>query len=164
MAVRSNNGPAKPEVRVSTRLQRKDPRLPVYVVIPDRHVQPWGLTGTTVIEGTANGFPFGRRTIKGWGKGNHDWFVEFTAPFCKKARLNVGDRVVLELQLADASTPKELESILSNSKDLAASWLACSERERRDAGEYIRAARAQLTRERRAASIAEKLRHRANYS
>src|SRR5262245_60457228 len=131
---------AQPEVRLATLLQRKDPRLPVYVVIPGRHVQPWALTGTTVIEGTANGFSFGRRTIKAWGKATEDWFVEFTAPFCKTARLNVGDRVDLELQLADASTPKELESILVKSKSLAAAWLALSERERRDAGEYIRAA------------------------
>ena len=162
MAVRSNA--AKPEVRLSTRLQRKHPSLPVYVVIPNRHVEPWGLTGTTVIEGTANGFPFGRRTIKSGGKGSDSWFVEFTAPFCKKACLKLGDRVVLELQLADASTPPELESILSKSKDLAAAWLALSERERRDAGEHIRGAKAQLTRERRAASIAEKLRGKSNCS
>jgi hypothetical protein len=49
----------QPEVEVSTQLQRKDPRLPVYVVIPGRYVQPWDLSGTTVIEGTANGIPFG---------------------------------------------------------------------------------------------------------
>jgi hypothetical protein len=110
------------QVQLSTQLQRKDPRLPVYVVISGRHVQPWGLAGTTVIEGTANGHPFGRRTIKAWGKGSGDWFLEFTTPFCETARLNVGDRVVLELQLADASTPKELESILSKSKGLAAAW------------------------------------------
>ncbi len=150
-----------PEVRLSTRLQRKDPRLPVYAVIPGRHLQPWGLAGTTMIEGAANGFPFGRRTIKAWGKGSDDWFVEFTAPFCKTARLNVGDRVVLELRLADASTPKELEAILSKSKGAAAAWLACSERMRREAGEYIRAAKAQVTRERRAAWIAERLRGKA---
>ncbi len=152
---------ARPEVRISTRLQRKDPRLPVYVVIPGRCVRPWALTGTTVIEGAANGFPFGRRTIKAWGKGSHDWFVEFTAPFCEKAHLKVGDRVDLEVQLADASTPKELGDILSKSESLASRWLALSEKERRDAGEHIRAARAQATRERRAASIAGRLRGKA---
>jgi bacteriocin resistance YdeI/OmpD-like protein len=148
----------RPVVRLSTRLQRKDPSLPVYVVIPGRHVQPWGLTGTTVIEGTANGVSFGRRTIKAWGKGADDWFVEFTAPFCKAAGFSVGDRIALELQIADASTPPGLEEILSKSKHVAAAWLALSERERRDAGEYIRAAKAPATRERRAAAIAERLR------
>jgi hypothetical protein len=132
--------------------------LPVYVVIPDQHVQLWGLTGTTVVEGTANDVSFGRRTIKAWGKGTDDWFIELTAPFCKAASLTVGDRVALELQIADASTPPELETILSRTKSVAAVWLALSERERRDAAEHVRAAKAPATRERRAAAIADRLR------
>lgn len=149
---------AKPPVRLSTRLQRKDPSLPVYVVIPGRHVQRWSLTGTTVVEGTANGVSFGRRTIKAWGKGADDWFVEFTAPFCKSASLAVGDRVALELRIADASTPPELEALLSKNPNAATAWRALSERERRDAGEHIRAPKAPATRERRAMAIAERLR------
>jgi hypothetical protein len=148
----------RPVVQLSTRLQRKDPSLPVYVVIPGRHLQPWALTGTTIIEGTANGVSFGRRAIKAWGKGTDDWFVEFTAPFCKAASLSVGDRIALELQIADASVPPELEKILSKNMDVAVAWHALSERERRDAGEHIRAAKAPATRERRAVAIAEGLR------
>jgi hypothetical protein len=150
----------RPVVRLSARLQRKAPSLPVYVAIPGRHVQPWGLTGTTVVEGSANGFPFGRRTIKAWGKGADDWFIEFTAPFCKAASLSVGDRIALELQVADSATPPELEKILSRTKSMTAAWLALSERERRDASEHIRAARTPATRERRAVAIAERLRGR----
>jgi hypothetical protein len=111
-----------------------------------------------VIEGTANGVPFGRRNIKAWGKGTDDWFVEFTAPFCKAASLSVGDRIRLELQIADASVPPQLEKIVSKDKEVAAAWFALSERERRDAGEHVRAAKAAATRERRAAAIAERLR------
>jgi uncharacterized protein YdeI (YjbR/CyaY-like superfamily) len=74
--------------------------------------------------------------------------------------LKVGDRVALELRLADASTPMELESLIAKNKSLRAAWLELSERERRDAGEHIRAGKGQATRDRRAASIAEKLRHR----
>ena len=55
-------------MKLSMPLQRKDPRLPMYVVIPNRYVQSWNLSGTTVIEGTANGFPLGRRTVKAWDK------------------------------------------------------------------------------------------------
>jgi hypothetical protein len=121
-------------------------------------VQPWGLTGTTVVEGTANGVPFGRRTIKAWGKGADDWFIEFTAPFCKAASLSVGDRVALEFQIADASTPPELEKVLLRTKSVAAAWLALSDRERREAAEHVRAAKAPATRERRAVAIAERLR------
>jgi hypothetical protein len=70
----------RPRVRLSAQLQRKHPRLPVYVVIPGREVKPWSLAGTTVIEGTANGIACGPRNIKAWNKGSDDWFVEFTAP------------------------------------------------------------------------------------
>jgi hypothetical protein len=148
----------QPEVEVSTQLQRKDPRLPVYVVIPGRYVQPWDLSGTAVIEGTANGIPFGRRTLKAWGKGTDDWFVEFTSPFCKVASLGVGDPVSLNIRLADTSTPQELKTIFLKRNGLEVAWLALSERERRDACEHIRAAKKQATRERRAAAMAEKLR------
>lgn len=149
---------ASTKVRLTTSLQRKDSSLPVFVVIPGKLVTAWKLVGTTVIEGTANGQPLGRRTIKAWGKSSDDWFVEFTAPFCKASNIEVGDSVTLELTLADMSIPVELERALSAKKNLHAAWLKLTERERRDAGEYVRAARSQPTREQRAASIIQKLR------
>ena len=148
---------SRQKVRFTTPLQRKDPRLPVYVVIPGARLKPWSLTGTTVIEGSANGVAIGRRNIKAWGKGSDDWFVEFTAPFCKTARLAVGDEVALELQLADASTPPELETLLTGNQRLAAAWQALSESARRDACEQVRAAKNEATRQRRAATLAAKL-------
>jgi hypothetical protein len=111
-----------------------------------------------VIDGTANGVPFGRRTIKAWGKGTDDWFVEFTAPICKAASLGVGDRVALELRIADASAPSELQNILSKNRSAAAAWVTLSKAERRNAGEHIRAAKAPATRQRRAMAIVERLR------
>jgi hypothetical protein len=145
-------------MKLTAQLQRKDPSLPVFVVIPGKHVRPWDLDGTTVIEGTANGHDFGRRTLKAWGKGSDDWFVEFTAPFCKTAGLGVGDKLALELRLADTSTPKELERLLSKNRSLKAAWSARSDRERREASEHVRAAKTEATRVRRAEAIAEKLR------
>jgi hypothetical protein len=148
----------QPELRLSTRLQRKDPSLPVYVVIPGRHVNLWSLAGTTIIEGTANGVSFGRRTMKAWGKGTDDWFVEFTAPICKAAGLSVGDHVVLTLHIADTSIPTELVRLIGKSRRVTAAWLALTERARRDAGEHIRAAKSPGTKQRRARAIAESLR------
>lgn len=144
-------------IKVTTQLQRKHPSLPVFVVVPGKLVQPWALVGTTMIEGTANGKAFGRRTIKAWGKGIDDWFVEFTAPFCKNAGLNVGDSIALELRLADTSTPEELATLLAQSKSLTAAWQALTERERRETSEFIRAGKAPATRAKRAVTIAEKL-------
>ncbi len=145
------------QVQIKTQLKRKHPNLPVYVVIPARHIQQLGISNTSVIEGSANGKDFGRRTIKQWGKGLDDWFLELTTPFCKQGGLAVGDRIDLEFQLSDTSTPKELEDILSENKSIASLWEALTERGRREAGEHIRAAKNSTTRKRRAKMIAEKL-------
>ncbi|NNC98665.1 MAG: YdeI/OmpD-associated family protein [Gammaproteobacteria bacterium] len=145
------------QVRIKAQLKRKRSTLPVFVVVPAKEMQPLGISNTSVIEGSVNGKCFGRRTIKAWGKGRDDWFLEFTAPFCEKADLAVGDQIDLEFRLADTSTPDELEDILSKSKELAVSWEALTERGRREAGEHIRAAKSPATRERRANLVAEKL-------
>jgi hypothetical protein len=145
------------KIRLTANLQRKHPSLPVYVVIPGKVVASWHLSGTTPVEGTANGHSLGRRTIKAWGRGSDDWFVEFTATFCNALNLGVGDSIALVLTLADMSTPPELESALSARKSLQAAWLALTERARRDAGEYVRAAKSPITRQRRATSIVDKL-------
>jgi hypothetical protein len=142
---------------LTSKLLRKDPSLPVFVVIPGRVVAPWKLEGTTVVEGSANGHSFGRRNIKAWGKGSDDWFLEFTAPFCKAAGLNVGDAIKLNLILADTSLPPELEGLLADAKAHARSWSKLSERQRREASEHVRAAKTEAGRQRRAAAVIDKL-------
>jgi uncharacterized protein YdeI (YjbR/CyaY-like superfamily) len=83
--------------------------------------------------------------------------VEFTASFCKTANLHVGDIVSLDVEIADMSIPQELQDILLRNKGLEVTWLTLSESDRRIACEHIRAAKAKATRERRAATVAEKL-------
>lgn len=144
-------------LRLSASIQRKSPRLPVYVFIPGAHLASWGLTRTSIIEGTANGHGFGRRTIKAWGQGSDAWFVEFTASFCKAAGLKDGDPVELEISLAETSMPDELNRSLMGERGLADAWSKLPERQKREAAEYVRAAKNQATRDRRAASIIEKL-------
>lgn len=138
---------------LTAKLQRKDPRLPVFVVIPAKVVSSWKLTGTTVVEGTANGYSFGRRTIKAWGKGVDSWFIEFTAPICKAAGLEVGKPVDLEFQVADTATPREIEVLLSASTALSRAWAGLSDRERREACENVRAGKSAATRQRRAEAV-----------
>ena len=139
-------------------VRRKDPDLPAFVVVPSKAVAHWKLTGTTVVEGPVNGYDFGRRTIKAWGKGIDAWFVEFTGPICRAAGLTVGDSVELELRLADTATPQELASHLSSSEHLFGVWSALTDRERREVTEHIRAAKNPATRERRAKLVADRLR------
>jgi hypothetical protein len=145
------------KLRTTVLVQRKDPRLPVYVVLPAQVVEPWGLTGTTIVAGTVNGSPMGRRTIKAWGKGTGDWFVEFTAPLCARAGLSVGDRLELELEIADTSEPQELRQALAASKELSAAWSVLSTSEKRNAAEHIRSAKTQQTRARRVALLSDRL-------
>jgi hypothetical protein len=45
----------------ATGLQRKDPKLPFCVVVPNALVAPWGPDATTVVEGTVDHHPMGRR-------------------------------------------------------------------------------------------------------
>jgi hypothetical protein len=148
---------AKLKAILSATLQRKDPGLPVFAVIPGKVIVHWKLGGTTMVEGTVNGYSFGRRTIKAWGKGVDAWFLEFTATICKAAGLSVGAPIALELWPADASTPVELGALISRSKGLSRSWSKLTERQRREASEHIRAAKHSSTRQRRAKAIADGL-------
>ena len=52
---------------------------------------------TTVVEGTVNGFPVGRRTLKAWGRGEEAWFRLLHPPATdtnSRALSFVGDGVV----------------------------------------------------------------------
>jgi len=148
---------ANSQVTVSTVLERKHPSLPVFVVIPGRLIASWKLAGTTVIEGTANGHAFGRRNIKAWGKESDNWFLEFTAPFCRAAGLGVGDSISLQLRVADMSLPAELEILLLTSKARKRSWAKLTDAQRRDASEHVRAAKSLAARKRRAEAVVGRL-------
>ena len=154
---------SKPDsVSLSAKLQRKAASLPVYVVIPAKSIARWKLKATTVVEGTAQGHPLGRRNMKACGKGSDDWFVELTAAFCKIAGLKVGDAVALQLRKADTSLPQELATILAGSKLQSEAWSKLTEAQKRDAAEHIHAARTAAARVRRAKAIVDKL-HRARH-
>jgi uncharacterized protein YdeI (YjbR/CyaY-like superfamily) len=95
--------------------------------------------------------------MKAWRKGSDDWFLEFTAPFCKSAGLSVGNLISLVMKVADTSLPEELESLLAGKKSLSQSWSKLTDRQRREAAEHVRAAKSLVTRQRRAAIVIGKL-------
>jgi hypothetical protein len=115
-------------IRLVATLQRKDARLPVFIVVPGHFVQPLTLTGTTVVEGVVDGHPIGRRTLKPWGKGSEDWFLELTSDFCASARLVTGQAVSVALILADTSLPTELAAELARNSDHHSAWQQLSAR------------------------------------
>ena len=151
----------RPPITLQAVLQRKDPRLPVYIVVPHAAVAPWGLAGTTVVEGAINGHACGRRSLKRWSNEEaSNWFLELTAPFCKLAGLQVGDPLDVSLRLASPALPSELEALLRDDPALRAAWDRLSESARRMAQEHILGAKSEATRTRRALAVVEGLRGR----
>ena len=135
-------------------LERKHPKLPVYVVVPSTKAQSLGLRTTGVVEGTINGNLIGRRSIKRWdAEERSPWFIEFTSPFCKAAGIAVGDKLNVTLWLASTALPIELESALQESPELQAKWGALSDYTRRTASEHVHAGKSHATRLRRVAAI-----------
>lgn len=127
-------------LRFRTALQRKDPRLPVFIRIPGAVLAPWKLTDWITVEGSLDGHDFGRRTIKDWGKESPDWFVEFVKPFLDKAGLSPGDEVEVELRRADMTLPAEIAARMKSDPGFAAAWAALKPHHQRAAHElYLEA-------------------------
>jgi hypothetical protein len=144
----------EPRVTFVAKLERKHPKLPVYVVVPVASARALELQATAVVEGTANGQFFGRRTIKPWDSSEDSpWFVEFTTPFCTQASLEVGNTLELVLWLADPALPVELESALNQSRALLEAWRKLSDYTRRSSAEHVHAGKSAATRSRRTAAI-----------
>lgn len=144
-----------PAIRLAARLQRKDARLPVFVVIPASLLAGWSLERTTPVDLSVNGRPVGRRTLKKWDASK--WFLELTAPVCRKLGLEVGDQLTLELSVADASAPLELTQVLARSPDAAARWSTLPASTQRQIIEHILNAKQQATRVKRATAAAARL-------
>ena len=123
-------------LRFRTKLLRKDPSLPVFIRIPGVVVAPWKLSEWGSVQGTVNGHDFGRRTIKDWGKGSPDWFVEFLKPFLDLARLVPGEEVEVELWLADMTMPDEMAARMKGDPEFARAYDALIPNHKRKAIEH----------------------------
>ena len=130
-------------------VERHHPALPRLVTIPLAAVARWGLSATTTIEGSINNTPLGRRSIKRWDD-RRCWWIDLPEPLCRKAGVDVGDRVRLELRVADESLPDELAELLRLSTDAKRAWLAPTQSQRRTLREDVTAAKQSHTRRRRA--------------
>jgi hypothetical protein len=97
------------EITHSCVIERKQPHLPRFVVIPSRLVAAWRLPGTAAVEGKLDVTELGRRTIKSWDKDR--WFIEIPEPLCRRAQVDTGSRVMLTLRLASTDLPDELSSL-----------------------------------------------------
>ena len=123
-------------LRFRAELQRKDPSLPAFVRIPGAVVAPWRLTDWRTVEGSLDGHEFGRRTIKDWGKGSADWFVEMVKPFLAATGLEPGDVVDVELRLAGMTMPPEMAERMTTDAEFACAYEALIPNHKRKAVEH----------------------------
>jgi Bacteriocin-protection, YdeI or OmpD-Associated len=139
-------------VRIETLVERKDPSLPRFVVIPSQSLLPWMLHGTTTVQVTLNDVDLGRRSLKRWGRERDCWFVDLTSVHCKAAGVDTGDRAVLEVRRATTELPDELTRLIAGDSIARRCWEALSPARQRALAEHVRAAKQAGTRVRRAAA------------
>jgi len=126
----------------SVALERHQPHLPVYLMVPKTVADVFGKPGTFVVEAAINGSPIGRRSIKPWGDGR--WFMELTKVQCAQLNVGPGDAVDVEL-IAAPEVPAELASRIAE-EGLSERWADLSAADRRAMAEHIFAAKKATTR------------------
>lgn len=135
-------------VNLLCEVERKDRRLPRFMVVPAQLLDGWKLDGTTVVEATVNGVAVGRRSLKKWD--DDRWFVELAQPMCDLAGVDTGDRVKLSLRLASAELPEELATLLARNRRAQAAWAKLTSAQQRMLREEVFAAKSTDARRRRA--------------
>jgi hypothetical protein len=131
-------------------IERKYGGLPRFVCIPISQVDPWRLQGTTTVEVTMNGVNIGRRSLKRWDDRNC-WFMDLAEAWCRKANVETGDRIKLNLRIASEELPAELAQLIKNNPSARANWERLTPAQQRMLREEVLAAKLPGTRERRAA-------------
>jgi Family of unknown function (DUF5990)/Bacteriocin-protection, YdeI or OmpD-Associated/Domain of unknown function (DUF1905) len=129
-------------------IERKHSKLPAFVVLPAERLAKWKLAGTTTIEGTLDGVPLGRRSLKRWDEAR--WFLELPQPLLDAVGKSEGDRVALVLSIASTALPAELAALIDTVPAARESWEARTDAQRRMLREEILGAKTAATRDKRA--------------
>ena len=137
------------EIAVTTTVTRHHPQLSRLVTIPLAKVAAWKFTGTTVIEGTINETPLGRRSLKRWDE-RECWWIDLPESLCKKAKLETGDRVKLVIRPASEDLPDELKELLASNTKAKEKWKSMTAAQQRMLREEIFAVKSSAARTRRA--------------
>ncbi len=98
-------------ISVTSIIEHKHEGLPRFVCIPMKAVEPWKISGTTTIELSINGVRLGRRSLKRWDDRNCCW-MDLSNDVCRKAKIETGDRVELNLTIASEELPAELLTLI----------------------------------------------------
>lgn len=136
--------------RIESTVERKDPSLPRFVVVPDDAVADWRLEGTTMVDVTIDGTDVGRRSLKRWRE-RGGWFFDLTQDQAEGADVDVGKRITVELRRASTALPDELRDLLDEDPEACRRWESLTDSRRRMLAEHVRSAKRPETRARRAA-------------
>jgi hypothetical protein len=137
-------------LNVTSTIAHKHEGLPRFVCVPMAKVDPWKLQGTTTVEVTLNGVNICRRSLKRWDD-RDCWFMDLADAVCRKANVETGDRVKLNLKIASEELPAELAQLIRKNSQARARWERLTPGQKRMLREEILTAKQPATRQRRAA-------------
>ena len=138
----------------SSVIERHDPDLPVYLMVPNAVPGAFGQTHTFIVEANINDSPVGRRSIKPWGDGR--WFMELTKVHCARLGIGVGDRITITVNPTEEEPAELTGSIIAHG--LGDRWSKLSAARRRALSEHVFDARRPETRKSRIERIVGGLR------
>lgn len=150
--VPSSEGGPKPVWTVRATIVRQCAPRPRFVVLPPSLT----FAATFVADVTLARVAIGRRTIKPWDALH--WYFELSAEHCAHAGVDTGDSVELQISPACEDTPDDLAALLCQDRTLLVAWDALAVTYRRQLAEWIRQAKRDETRQRRADDVVRRLR------
>lgn len=137
-------------------VDRHQPDLPRFAILPFDPAARWGFTALFTADGTFGGAPFRRRSVKPWGDGR--WFIDLPNALCEAAGVDVGDRVTLTLVPQGDAPPAEIKALLEADGELLANWNSYAPSHRREWSRWVEEAKKPETRQARAEKVAARLR------
>ena len=140
---------AMKSLKVTSTIEHKHEGLPRFVCIPMKQVDPWNLPDTTTVELSINGVDVGRRSLKRWDDRNC-WWMDLSNDVCRKAGIDTGDRVQLDLKIASEELPPELAELIEQNQIARQRWELLTPGQQRMLREEILGAKQSATRTRRA--------------
>lgn len=107
-------------LKLVVRIERKHAEMPAFVVVPATRLARWKLAATTTVEGTLDGVPLGRRSLKRWD--DDRWFIELRSQLLGAVGKSPGDRATLRINRASAELPAELQKLIDTDPAACARW------------------------------------------
>lgn len=133
-------------------VERISPEVPRFVVYRGK---AWDETGTFIVDVSLNKIPIGLRSLL--PRKERGWHFILSQPVCRKAGVETGDRVHIEMTRPGDARPQELQELLKNNPKGWKAWNALPAGERRDLILFVADGKKPETRMRRARRLLARL-------